>query len=127
MSDARQELIGASLAPKTQTTFDELQGTKLQHQIREVPPTVLAFVPESPLELDFSLFTKCLQSAPSGRSSGRSPGPGLCSNKIWSLCLDDFEVLQLFFRAAETSFRKLVARTLARQFSKQVETKCAPF
>ena len=97
VSRARQQLIGASLAPKTQATFDELQGKRPQHQMREIPPAVLAFVPERPLEQDFSLFIKCLQSPP----SGRSPGPGGCSNEMWRVCLDDFEVLQLFFRAAE--------------------------
>ena len=96
VSRARQELIGASLAPKTQATLDELQGKRPQQQVRQIPPAVLAFVPEHPLELDFSLFTKCLQNAPSGRSPGSE-----CSNEMWTVCLDDYEVLQLLFRAAE--------------------------
>ena len=91
VSRAQPELVGASLAPKTQAALDELQ------QVRQILPAVLAFVPEHPLELDFSLFTKCLQSAP----SGRSPGPGGCSNEMWRVCLDDYEVLQSLFRAAE--------------------------
>ena len=61
MSRARQDLIGASLAPRTQATFNELPG------MREMLSAVLAFVPERRLELDFNLCTKCLQSAPSGR------------------------------------------------------------
>ena len=148
VSRARQELVGASLAPKTQATFDELQGKRPQQQMRQIPPAVLAFVPEHPLQLDFSLFTKCLQNA----KSGRSPGPGECSNEMWRVCLDDYEVFQLLFRAAEdfaradipdgtrvafmsvtmTALQKLDGRvrriaTVARQFSKQVEATCAPF
>ena len=103
--------------------------------------------------------TKCLQSAP----SGCAPGPGGCSNEMLRVCLDDCEVFQFLFRAAEdcasasmpesvskafmsatmtarqkpdggvrgiatgTSFRRLVAKTLARQFGKAVESTCAPF
>ena len=90
------------------------------------------------------------------------PWPGGCSNEMSRVCLDDYEVFQLLFRAAEDfaradvpdgtrvacmsatmtalqkldgrvrgvatgTSRRLVAKTLARQFSKQVEATCAPF
>ena len=119
----------------------------------------MEFVPDRPLELDLKLFTNYLQNAP----SGCAPGPGGCTNEMLRTCLDDSEVFQLLFRAAEdcasasmpetvrrafmsasktalqkpdggvrgiatgTSFRRLVARTLARQFGKAVEATCAPF
>ena len=35
-----------------------------------------------PLELDFKLFTKCLQNAP----SGCAPGPGGCTNEMLRTC-----------------------------------------
>ena len=94
------------------------------------------------------------------RECSRSRG---CTNEMLRVCLDDPEVFQLLFRAAEdyaaatmpetarkafmsatmtalqkpdggvrgiatgTSFRRLVAKTLARQFGKAVEATCAPF
>ena len=98
VSRARHELLtGAALAPKTQATFDELQQKRPQEQVRQIPPEVMGYVPEQALMMDFALFTKCLQSAPSGVSAG----PGGCTNEMLRVCLDDAEVLQLLFRAAE--------------------------
>ena len=74
-------------------------------------------------------------------------GPGGCTNEVLRVCLEDPEVLQLLSAAAEdftrgtaplcatraftmatmTTFRRLVAKTLARQFSKVVEATCSPF
>ena len=157
VSRARQELTGAALAPKTLETLAQLQERRPQERVREIPREVMEIVPDRPLQLDFKLFTKCLQNAP----SGCAPGPGGCTNEMLRTCLDDPEVFQLLFRAAEdcesasrpetvrrafmsasmtalhkpdrgvrgiatgTSFRRLVARTLARQFGKAVEATCA--
>ena len=118
--------------------------------IREIPVEVLNFVQGQALVLDATLFSKCLASAP----SGSAPGPGGFTNKMLKICLDDAEVSQLLFLAAQdmaraqipesappqtfmledggarsiatgTSFRRLVAKTLARQFGKVVESTCA--
>ena len=66
---------------------------KPQERVKEIPQEVMEFVPDRPLELDFKLFTKCLQNAP----SGCAPGPGGCTNEMLRTCLDDPEVLQLLF------------------------------
>ena len=97
LSRARQELTGAALAPKTLDTLAQLQGRRPQEREMEIPAEVMEFVPDRPFELDHALFTKCLQSAP----SGCAPGPGGCSNEMLRVCLDDCEVFQLLFRAAE--------------------------
>ena len=103
--------------------------------------------------MDFALFTKCLQSAPSRVFAG----PGGCTNELLRVCLDDVEVLQLLWLqrtlreslskafmvasmtalqkhdggvrgiATGTTFRMLVAKTLARQFSAEGEAACAPY
>ena len=158
VSRARQELVGATLAPKTLETLAELQGRRPQERVREIPPEVLASHPR-PVDLDSFLFAKCLASAP----SGSAPGPGGCTFEMLKVCLEDAETLHLLFRAAEdlaraeapepitrafmsatmtallkhdggvrgiatgTSFRRLVAKTMARQFGKAVEAACAPF
>ena len=111
------------------------------------------------VNLDNTIFSKCLSSAP----SGSAPGPGGCTYEMLKVCLGDAEATHLLFRAAEdlaraeapepitrafmsatmtalskpdggvrgiatgTSFRRLVAKTLARQFMKVVESTCAPF
>ena len=159
VSRARQELTGADLAPKTLDTLAELQGRRPQVRGMDIPQDVMEFVPDRPVQLDLTLFTKCLRNAPSGSASG----PGGCTNEMLRVCLDDHELFQLLFRAAEdfatadmpepvrkafmsatmtalqkpdggvrgiatgTSFRRLVSRTLARQFGKAVEATCAPF
>ena len=69
--------------------------------VREIPPVVLDYTPERPLDLDADLFGQCLSSAP----SGTAPGPGGCTNEMLRVCLDDREVLQLLFRAAEDAAR----------------------
>ena len=66
VSRVRQELTGAALAPKTLQTLAQLQERRPQERVREIPREVMEFVPDRPLKLDFKLFTKCLQSAPSG-------------------------------------------------------------
>ena len=157
VSRARQELVGASLAPKNLETLAQLQNRRPQMQVREIPVEVLASNP-TPVNLDVATFTKCLASAP----SGSAPGPGGCTYEMLKLCLDDAETSHLLYRAAEdlarahapesitrafmcamtalqkqdggvrgiatgTSFRRLVAKTLARQFGKAVEAVCSPY
>ena len=94
---------------------------------------------------------------------GSSPGPGGCTNEMLRVCLDDGELFQLLYLAAQdfadgsapaevcqaltratmtalrktdggvrgnatgTSFRRLVAKSLARQFGQEVERVCSPF
>ena len=159
VSRARQELVGAKLAPKDQTTLNELRGRRPQEQLREIPEDVMSFEPETPVQLDQKNFATCLRRSP----SGSSPGPGGCTNEMLRVVLDDPEALFLLTAAAEdfaradvpqcifgvfmlatmtalqkreggvrgiatgTSFRRLVAKTLARQFMDQVEETCAPF
>ena len=60
VSRARQELTGATLAPKTDETLRELQGRRPQEMIREIPVEVLNFVSGQALVLDATLFSKCL-------------------------------------------------------------------
>ena len=72
LSRAGQELTGAALAPKTLDTLAQLQERRPKERVMEIPPEVVEFVPDRPFELDRALFTKCLQSAP----SGCAPGPG---------------------------------------------------
>ena len=121
-----------------------------------IPREVLDFVPDQVLDLDQQELVKCLRTSP----SKSAPGPGGCTNELLCVCLDDNELLQLLFLAAEdlargnaaaklfiiatvtvlsekdgrvcgiatrTSFRRLVAKTLARQFAKEMERTCAPF
>ena len=153
MSGARQELTGATLAPKNDDTLRDLQGRRPQERIREIPAEVLNFVPGQVLVLDATVFSKCLASAP----VGSAPGPGGCTNEMLKVCLDDAEVMQHLFLAAQdmaraqiphsartfmfatmtalrkedggvrgiasgTSLRRLVAKTLGRQFGKVVES-----
>ena len=160
VSRARQELTGAALAPKTLETLAQLQERRPQERVREIPQEVMEFVPDRPLELDFKLFTKCLQNAPSGCAQGLEVAPTRCceralmiqkcsssssgQQKIARLHLSMPETIRSAFMSASmtalqkpdgrvrgiatgTSFRRLVARTLARQFGKAVEATCAPF
>ena len=78
----QQELVGASLAPKTLETLAELQNRKPQEQVCKIPADVLASNP-TPVDLDVATFTRCLASAPSGSAPG--PGSALtrCSNCVW--------------------------------------------
>ena len=69
--------------------------------IREIPVEVLNFVPGQALVLDAILFCKCLASA----LSGSAPGPGGCTNEMLKVCLDDAEVSQLLFLAAQDMAR----------------------
>ena len=150
--------MGATLAPKTRDTLEELQRRRPQERVREIPVEVMMSNPRR-VNLDNTIFSKCLSSAP----SGSAPGPGGCTYEMLKVCLGGAEATLLLFRAAEdlaraeapepitrafmsatmtalskpdggvrgiatgTSFRRLVAKTLVRQFMKVVESTCAPF
>ena len=68
VSRARQELTGASLVPKNQAFFDELQNKRPQNQVGQIPRHVLEFNPVTLLNLDVKKFV---------------PGPGGCTNEMW--------------------------------------------
>ena len=149
VSRARQELTGAALAPKNEATLQELRARRPQEQVQPIPQKVLDFMPIAEVNLNAKLFTTCLREAP----SGSSPGPGVCTNEMLKVCLDNTEhcarspVPDCIFKeftmatmtalqkpdggirgiATSTSFRRLVAKTLAKQFMSDVEKACAPF
>ena len=52
VSRARQELTGAQLAPRDESTLEELRRRRPQERIREIPAEVLDFIPEGELQLD---------------------------------------------------------------------------
>ena len=86
---AAQTRVEGSLVSRARQGLTGGIGTQDESNIRRVAEeeatgaseadssAVLAFVPERQLELDFGLLTRCLQSAP----SGKSPGPGGCSKR----------------------------------------------
>ena len=159
VSRARQELIGAALAPRNAATLEALQGRRPQEPTSAIPCEVMDFQPMSLLQVDSKTFAKRLREAPSGCSSG----PGGCTNEMFRVCSDDHELFQLLFSASEDfargtvpptmgrvlmvatmttlqkpdgevrgiatgmAFRRLVAKCLARQFAKIVESVCSPF
>ena len=87
VSRGRHELTGASLAPKNDETRAELQGRRPQVRQNPIPQDVIDHQPESPLQLDGKVFSKCLRTAP----SGSSPGNGGCTNEMLRVYLDDTE------------------------------------
>ena len=56
VSQARHELTGAALVPRTRATLDELQQKRPQEQRRAIPQPVLDFNPDVPLSLNKVLF-----------------------------------------------------------------------
>ena len=155
VSRARQELTGASLAPRNEDTMQELQRKRPQERRKEIPAAVLEFIQEGKLKLSLKMFANCVRSAP----SGSSPGPGGRSNEMLRVLMEDKESLLHLHASAKdfaradvpqsvhdgqhnrvaearwrrerrcnrTSFWRLVAMTLARQFGTEVEAACAPF
>ena len=158
ISRARQELTGASLAPKNDDTLTELRSKRPLEVQSPIPLLVLDFVPECELKLDPKVFAICFRTAP----CGSSPGPGGRTYEMLKVCLNDNDTLQLLtlvtedFARAQTpattrafmtstmtalqkkeggcqghcnwnAFRRLVAKSLARQFSDEVESACSPF
>ena len=147
ISQARQALTSAPVAPRRTHTFDELQGKGPKDVIREIPANVRDCEGEDPLQLDRDLLVDCLKTAPRGSSGG----PGGMAYEFFKFCLEDDSCIDLLFDAAQnlgqaktpteisdaftmsrltalskptggcrgiatgTSFRRLLARTLARQ------------
>ena len=159
VSRARQCLTGAALAPGTDATFQEMQRRRPQALARPLSEEVLDFEPDSPVELDRSMFLASLKSAPRGSSSG----PGGWTYEHLKGMLDNTDTFELLLSACNSlsqakvpreiadalmgarltaltkpdggvrgiatgcSLRRLVARTLAKQFCKVFEAECSPF
>ena len=104
MSRARQELTGAKLAPRDESTLEKLKRKRPQERLQEISAEIIDFIPDRELNHDTKRFAECLRSAP----SGSSPGPGGCSNEFLRVCLDDGETLLLLTRAAEDFARATV-------------------
>ena len=146
VSRARQCLTGAALAPGNEDTFRALQDRRPQQVIRPLTQEVLNFEPEVPVHM----FLTSLKSAP----RGSSPGPGGCTYEhsmelLFAACTSlaqsrvPSEVVPAIMGARLTalakpdggvrgiatgsSVRRLVARTLAKQFTKVFQSECAPF
>ena len=147
VSRARQCLTGACLAPGTDATHTEMQSKRPQATQRIIPREALEFVPDRPRKM----FMKSLKSAP----RGASPGPGGCTYEHLRTLLDDPDTFNLLLEALTSlaqaslppeiatalskpdggvrgiatgcSVRRLVARTLAKQFASEFEAECAPF
>ena len=153
VSRARQCLTGAALAPGTDATFNMMQNRRPQEVIRALPEEVLRFEPDTPIGLNKKIFLDSLRSAP----RGASPGPGGCTYEHLKSFVEEVDLMELLFAAATclaqahvplvisqasmgarltggvkgiatgTTFRRLVARALAKQFMKEFEAECAPF
>ena len=85
ISQARQCLTGAPLAPRNEATLQELRSKRPHQVMREVPADIRNHIPSSQIELDRDIFLDCLRSAP----RGSSPGPGGMTYEVLKLCLDD--------------------------------------
>ena len=142
VSRARQELIGAALAPKTLDTSAELQGRRPQERVREIPPGVFVSHPR-PVDLDSFLFAKCLVWPVHHPEVPQDLGE--CTYEMLKVCLEDADrpssvpctgthhqsthgshddgALEARWWSAwistGTSFHRLVAKTWARQFDAQ--------
>ena len=113
VSRASPRLDGSTLAPRTEETFNLLQGRRPQEQVRPIPEEVLRFRPEQQLKFKKSVFSKCLREAP----SGSSPGPGGCSNEVLRVCLEDGELLSLLHFAAQDFARGEVPPEITHLFT----------
>ena len=92
VSRARHELTGATLAPRTRATLDELQQRRLLEQRREIPQPVLDFNPDVPLSLNKELFVSALRSSPSGALQVQEDARTKCSVSVWMthMCFSSF-------------------------------------
>ena len=95
-SDSHPERDGRANSQPQRWTHSHSCKRDDQERVMDIPEEVMEFALDRSFELDHALFTKCLQSAP----SGCAPGPGGCTNEMLRVCLDR-EVFQLLFRAAE--------------------------
>ena len=120
VSRARHELTGAPLAPKNEDTFRELQDRRPWEQVRPIPREVLEFT-----------FVDCLRSAPACSEvtqllfmAAEDVARGTASEVSPAISMRDGGVRGT---TTDTAFRRLVAKTLARQFGAEVDKACAPF
>ena len=86
VSQARQVLTGATLAPRTLETLEEFWRKRCQNQVQPIPFDVMEFTPETPIELDARVVDTSLRSAPPA-------GLGGCTHEMLQVCLDDVELL----------------------------------
>ena len=126
VSRARQCLTGAALAPGNEDTFRALQDRRTQQVVRPLTQDVLESEPEVPVELDRATFLTSLKSAARGSSSGPQHLKVLLDecDTMTALAKPDGGVRGI---ATGSSVRRLVGRTLAKQFTKVFEAECAPF
>ena len=96
LSRARQELTGATLAPRDEATLDEWTRRRPQERIREIQAKVLDHVPGRELHLDAKRFAECLRSAPAGSSLGQVDVRTRSSASVWTTrrrcCVPDIHV-----------------------------------
>ena len=135
------------IGPKSEATLQEMRRQHPQVQVRPILPAVLEFEPDTLLTMARKIFHSCLQGVP----SGVAPGLGGCTNEMLLMyAAEDFarghvpgdvcHALMLATMtglqkrdggvrriATGTSFHRLVANVLARQFSDASEATCAPF
>ena len=102
VSRARQALTGGAVAPRTLATLEELRRKRSQNQVQPIPPDVMEFIPETPVELNARVFATSLRSAPRGSAAG----PGGCT----------FELLRVLMSAAEDFARAAVPRVVFKAF-----------
>ena len=111
-SRGRQRLVGAALAPGTAATLEALQSKRPATAQRPLPPSVLDFRPQRPLDLDRAAFVACLKSSP----RGSAPGPGGGTFEHLRVLLDDEEGLDALFDAAEGMARADMPQEVAEAY-----------
>ena len=140
VSRVRQELIGATVAPKTRETLAELQGRRPQKRVSGDSATLSHSQSACRVHLRAALLspeeapTKCskcvwvMQRRPvccfgQQKTSARAEEPELVTREFMTAPLTAFRESDGGARgvATGTSFCRLVAKTLARQFGKVVE------
>ena len=155
VSPARQVLTGAALAPKTLETVEELRRKRCQSQVQLIPLDVMDKDTCRIGRENVCHFTsECAKRIRCGPWGCTCEMLQVCFDDVKLLQMltsaaEDFaraRVPRVVFKtfqqahmtlskrddgvrgiATGTSFRRLVAKSLARQFSKEVERACAPF
>ena len=131
VSRARHELIGAPLAPHTSETLDELRARRPQESSSPISREVMDFAPES---LSNEILRVCLDDAEllgllcsAAEDFARAAMPGEAMRPFMLASMTALQKRDGGVRGTGTSFRRLVAKTLARQFGREVEEACSPF
>ena len=96
LSKARQALTSSTLAPGTEATLQQLLA-RPRSLTEAIPGDALAYQPDEPLNVVFSLFVKVLRAAPRGASGG----PGGTTNEHLKIALDDEDTAALMHRAVQ--------------------------